>query len=55
MSKELIDQTPKNAVAVFEDHGIQVFIYPKKDESVDDAITRVADKHNINVKDVKRL
>jgi len=50
-----IDQTPKNAVGVFEDHGIQIFIYAKKNESNEEAIKRVAEKHHVPADAIKIL
>lgn len=52
---DMIDQTPNKAVAVFEDHGVQIYIFTKKNESIDDAIARVAKHHHVPETKVKRL
>jgi len=51
----LIDQTPKNAVGVFEEEGVQIFIFPKKDESNEDAIARVAKNHHVTISSIRKL
>lgn len=54
-NEDFMDQTPSKAVGVFEDHGVQIFIYAKKDEKPSEAIERVAEKHNVAVSQVKQL
>lgn len=54
-TKDFIDQTPSKAVGVFEDHGVQIFIYKKKDETADEAIARVAKNHGVQANAVRKL
>jgi hypothetical protein len=43
------------AVGVFKDGEKKVVIYAKKGESADEAITRVAENHNVPLSKVKRF